>query len=67
MIFQFKGCTDLSLRTDLSIVIAAMKEVQTTEGQRIINQGLESTTRVRLGIVFKVFLWMLLMSEPWLT
>jgi len=56
MIFQFKGCTDLSLRTDLSIVIAAMKEVQTTEGQRIINQGLESTTRVRLGIVFKVFL-----------
>lgn len=25
--------------TDLSIVIAAMKEVQTTEGQRIINQG----------------------------
>jgi len=55
MIFQFKGCTDLSLRTDLSIVIAAMKEVQTTEGQRIINQGLESTTRVRLGIVFKGF------------
>lgn len=53
MIFQFKGCTDLSLRTDLSIVIAAMKEVQTTEGQRIINQGLES---LRWALFFNVSL-----------
>ena len=54
---MWEVCTDLLLRTDLSTVIEAMKEVQTTEGQRIIKQGLESTSiRKRWGIVFLMFL-----------